>query len=167
MRRPGRVRAGMGFVLGIILMVSFCGIIFHAIDLQTVDSFYPRLKDAYWIEPRYIEGLPRVGIASLEDLVQKTKDKTERDELALRLLIPRDELIGWVEKAQLCLLRGLGIRNLPLLERLGITSVTDLAGKNPERLHIRLMQAFPRGAVPSLAKIRIWVREARKSIPKA
>ena len=88
-------------VLTAILMVSFFVLIFQAIDLKTVDSYYPRLKDAYWIEPHYREDLPKVGIASLDDLFQKTRDKTERDELALRLLVPKEEFIPWIEKARI------------------------------------------------------------------
>ncbi len=107
-------------------MVSFFVLIFQAIDLKTVDSYYPRLKDAYWIDPHYRAELPKVGIASLEDLVQKTRDKTERDELALRLLVPKEEFIPWIEKAHLALLKGLGIENLRLLEGVGISSVSAL-----------------------------------------
>ena len=144
-------------------MVSFFILIFQAIDLKTVDSFYPRLKDAYWIEPRYRSELPKVGISSLEDLVQKTRDKTDRDELALRLLVPKEEFIPWIEKTRLALLKGLGIENLHRLEGVGVSSVSALAIENPEKLQERMAQTFPGQPIPSLAKIRIWIREAQKA----
>ncbi len=159
--QPGRKTRRTTSVLAAILMVSFSILIFQAIDLKTVDSFYPRLKDAYWIDLRYRSELPKVGIASLEDLVQKTRDKTERDELALRLLVPKEEFIPWVEKARLALLKGLGIENLHRLEWVGVSSVSALAIENPEKLQERMAQAFPGQPIPSLAKIRIWTREAR------
>jgi hypothetical protein len=149
-------------VLTAILMVSFFVLIFQAIDLKTVDSYYPRLKDAYWIQPHYREVLPKVGIASLDDLFQKTKDKTERDELALRLLVPREEFLPWIEKAELALLKGIGIENLRLLERAGVSSVSALASQDPKKLHERLGQGFQGGQIPRLAKIGIWIREAQK-----
>ena len=121
-------------VLTAILMVSFFVLIFQAIDLKTVDSYYPRLKEAYWIDPQYQMTLPKVGITSLEDLVEKTNDRKERDELALRLLIPKEELIPWIEKAQLALLKGMGIENLRLLERVGVSSVSALAFQDPGQL---------------------------------
>ena len=147
-----------------ILMVSFFILIFQAIDLKTVDSYYPRLKDAYWIEPHYRAELPRVGIASLEDLHQRTKDKTERDELALRLLVPREEFIHWIERTQLALLKGMGIENLRSLEGVGISSVSALALQDPEKLHGVLEQNLQGKSVPSLAKIRIWIKEAQEKV---
>jgi len=158
-RKTRRLTSG----LTAILMVSFFILIFRAIDLETVDSFYPGLKDAYWIESHYREELPKVGITSLEDLAQKTKDRTERDELALRLLVPKEELISWIEEARLALLKGLGVENVRFLEGTGISSVSALAQENPEELHQRMTQAFPYQPVPSLAKIRIWVRAAKRA----
>lgn len=152
-------------VLTAILMISFCVLIFKAIDDHTVDSFYPRLKEAYWIDPVKREELPRIGISTLDDLIAKAAYKRERDELALRLLIPREELLGWVEKARLAQLKGLGIDNLKLLEGAGVHSVSALAEEDPEKLYARMGQAFPLIAPPRKSKIRIWVREARREVP--
>ena len=151
-------------VLTAILMISFFVLMFRAIDLETVDSYYPRLKDAYWIEPHYRAELPKVGIVSLEDLLQKTKDKTERDELALRLLAPREEVIPWIEKARLALLKGLGVDHLRLLEGAGISSLPALALQDPDKLYERLTQIYPDRPIPSLPKIRIWIHAAQKKV---
>jgi hypothetical protein len=151
-------------VLTVILIGSFSVLIFRGIDIKTVDSYYPRLKDAYWIESRYRMDLPKVGIATLDDLLLKTGEKKERDELALRLLIPKEVLIQWVEKAQLVQLKGLGIENLRLLEGVGICSVSALAQEDPEKLYEKIGQVFQGGVPPRKAKIRIWVRDARKKV---
>jgi len=148
-------------VLTVILIVSFSVLIFRAIDTTTVDSYYPRLEDAYWIEPQYQKELPKVGITSLEDLKSKTKNRRETDELALRLLVPKEILIQWVEKAYLVQLKGLGVENLRLLQGASINSISALAREDPEKLYDKLEQDFP-GRVPREAKIRIWVREARR-----
>ena len=94
----------------------------------------------------------------------KTHEKKERQELALRLLIPKEELIRWVEYAKLAQLKGLGIENLRLLEELGIHSVTVLAGEDPDGLYEKMLQF--RQVKPNLkkAKIRIWIREAQKQL---
>jgi Domain of unknown function (DUF4332) len=151
-------------VLTVILIGSFSVLIFRGIDIKTVDSYYPRLKDAYWIELQYRMDLPKVGIATLDDLLLKTVEKKERDELALRLLIPKEVLIQWVEKAQLVQLKGLGIENLRLLEGVGICSVSALAQEDPEKLYEKIGQVFQGGVPPRKAKIRIWVRDARKEV---
>ncbi len=151
-------------VLTAILIGSFFILIFRAIDSKTVDSYYPRLRDAYWIEPQYRKELPKVGIANLDDLVSKTREKKEREELALRLLIPKEELIRWVEPAKLVQIKGLGIENLRLLEEVGVYSVTVLAGEDPERLYERMVQVHRGRPILKKSKIRIWIREAQRKV---
>jgi hypothetical protein len=151
-------------VLTAILLGSFYILIFKAIDLKTVDSYYPRLKDAYWISLQYQKELPKVGISTLEDLLLKTKEKRERDELALRLLIPKEWLVQWVEKAQLVQLKGLGIENLRLLEGVGAHSISTLATEDPEKLYTKIEQLSQGKSFPKKTKIRIWIREAQKQV---
>jgi hypothetical protein len=151
-------------ILTAILIGSFSVLIFRAIDSSTVDSYYSRLEDAYWIEPQYQRELPKVGITSLGDLLSKTREKDERDELALRLLIPKELLIQWVEKARLARLKGLGVENLRLLEGVGIDSISALAKEDPASLYDKLEQAVREKVLPRKAMIRIWVREAQKKV---
>jgi len=147
-----------------VLMGSFFILIFMAIDRRTVDSYEVRLSDAYWIDPQHRKELPKVGISTLDDLLSKTKDKKEKDELALRLLVPREELIQWVEKTQLVQLIGLGTENLRILEEAGIHSVHQLSVEDPGRLYEKIEQHFPGRSVSTKAKIRIWIREARRIV---
>jgi hypothetical protein len=154
-------------ILTAILIGSFYVFIFRAIDFKTVNSYYPRLKDAYWIESHYRMELPKVGITTFDDLLSKTREKTERDELALRLLIPKELLIQWVEKAQLIQLKGLGIENLRLLERVDIHSISDLAKEDPDKLYEKIKNTLHERLLPRKAKIRIWIREARKEVRSA
>ena len=153
-------------VLTAILVGSFSVLIFRAIDFKTVDSYYPRLKDAYWIEPQYQAELPKVGMATLDELISKTREKRERDELALRLLIPKEELIHWIEKAQLVRLKGIGIENLRLLESVEIDSVSALAAQDPDLLYGTMEKHFLGRPVPRKAKIQIWTREARREVSR-
>jgi hypothetical protein len=147
-----------------ILIGTFSILIFRAIDLNTVDSYYPRLKDAYWIEPQHREELPKVGIPTLDDLLSKTRDRRERDELALRLLIPKEELNYWIENAQLVRLKGLGIENLRLLEGVGIHSVQALAVEDADTLYKKMGQFYQGSPLPRKVKIRIWIRAAQKKV---
>lgn len=151
-------------VLTGILITSFSVLIFKAIDSYTIDSYYTRLEDAYWIEPQYRSELPKVGITTLGELLSKTKEKDERDALALRLLVPREVLTQWVEKARLVRLKGLGVENLRLLESVGIDSISALAKEDPERLYDRLKELPREGIPPRKAMTRIWVRAAREEV---
>ncbi len=147
-----------------ILIGIFSILMFRAIDANTVDSYYPRLEDAYWIEPHYRKELPKVGIATLGDLLRKTRERREMDELALRLLIAKETLIQWIEKARLVRLKGLGVENLRMLEGAGIDSISALAKENPEILYDKIEQMSREEPLPQKTKIRIWVREARRKV---
>jgi hypothetical protein len=159
-RKVGRAKV----VLPVAFIAVFCIFLFREIDLHTVDSFHVRLQDAYWIPLKWRAELPKVGIANLDELLAKTKSRKERDELALRLLVPKEEFTGWIEKAELSQLKGLGTKNLRLLEGVGIHSVSSLAAEDPEALGLKLVQTYSPGRIPTGAKIRIWIREARKHV---
>lgn len=161
---PDRRTRFLTKILTAILLVSFYVLIFKAIDSKTVDSFYPRLKDAYWIDPGHRKELPRVGISTLDDLLLKTKQKKERDELALRLLIPKEELNHWAEKARLAQLKGVGIENLKLLEGAGVHSISALADEDPEKFYEKIKEANPGRETLRKSKIRIWIREAQNKV---
>jgi hypothetical protein len=161
---PDKKTRPLTIVLTAVLIGSFSVFIFRAIDFNTVDSYFTRLNDAYWIEPQYRTELPKVGINTLDDLLLKTTEKKEREELALRLLVPKEILVQWVEKAQLVQLRGLGIKNLQLLERVGIHSISSLATEDPENLFLKIGPFPQEGSYPRKAKIRIWIREAKKKV---
>jgi hypothetical protein len=160
---PRAKTGGQTILVTVILVSAFFVLLFRAIDRYTVDSYYPRLADAYWIEPRYRAELPRLGIAALDDLIAQTTDKKERDELALRLMVPREELNGWIQKAGLARLKGMGIENVRILERAGIDSVTALARQDPDPLR-RKIEALQDSPVPREAKLRVWINAARKSV---
>jgi len=146
-----------------LLIGSFCVLVFKSIDSKTVDSFYPRIKDAYWIEFKYRNELPKIGVSSFEDLIQKTRGRREKEELALRLSIPKEKLISWIERAKLAELKGIGVENLRSLEAVGIHSILSLASENPDSLYIK-MERILGPSTPKKAKLKIWIREARKKV---
>ena len=146
------------------MIVGFAILIFRAIDAHTVDSYYARLRDVYWIPIHYRNELPRVGIATIEELVLKAENAKEKDELALRLLVPKEEFVRWVEKAQLAQLKGLGIENLRLLEAADIHSIPALAEQHPDKLYEKMEGVLGPSRAPWKAKIQIWIKEARKIV---
>jgi len=146
-----------------LLIGSFCVLVFKSIDSKTVDSFYPRIKDAYWIEFKYRNELPKIGISSFEDLIQKTRGRREKEELALRLSIPKEKLISWIERAKLAELKGIGVENLRSLEAVGIHSIISLASENPDSLYIK-MERILGPSTPKKEKLKIWIREARRKV---
>src|SRR4030043_216539 len=68
---PEKKTGPLTMILTAILIGSFSILIFTAVDSNTVDSNYPRLADAYWIDPQYRTELPKVGISTFDDLFSK------------------------------------------------------------------------------------------------
>ncbi len=161
---PERKTRRLTWVLTIILMASFYVLLFTSIDLKTVDSYYPRLKDAYWIDLPFQKELPKVGITTLDELLSMTREKKEREELALRLFIPKEELSRWVDKTRLVQIKGMGVENLKRLERVGVHSVSNLATEDPDGLYNRMEGFYQGETIPQKVKIRIWVHEAQKQM---
>lgn len=71
-----------------------------------------------------------------------------------------DESRGWVRRARLATLRGIGTENAARLEAVGVGSVEELARADAAELTSQLAAA----GVPqvSLARIRVWIRAARE-----
>jgi hypothetical protein len=161
---PERRTRRVTVLLTVALITAFSVLVFREIDLHTVDSYEVRLEDAYWIPLKWRTELPRVGITSLDELLAKTKTNREVEELALRLLVPKEELTGWIEKAELSQLKGLGTKNLRLLEGVGIHSVASLAAQDIEALRLKMREQYSPDLVPTRAKIRIWIREAQRHV---
>lgn len=149
-------------ILTPLFWAGFYILMFHAIDSKTVDSFYPRLQEAYWIDPKYQSELPKAGILSLDDLVEKTRSEVERKELALRLFVPKEELELWIRKAKLAQLKGMGINHVKRLEGVGVDSISALSEEEPESLYRKLKAKYPQQPIPRKAKLKIWIKEARK-----
>jgi Domain of unknown function (DUF4332) len=67
---------------------------------------------------------------------------------------------GWVDRAGLASLRGIGTNNLILLQQLGINSVEQLAVTDPALLISELEEKTGENWVD--ARVRVWVRGARR-----
>jgi hypothetical protein len=70
----------------------------------------------------------------------------------------------WVNTARMATLRGMGTENLSLLRSVGITSLEALAEQDPHDLVDILEEASGRDFVD--ARVRVWVRGARRELQK-
>ena len=70
----------------------------------------------------------------------------------------------WVEDARMATLRGMGTEYLRELKRLGITSMESLAAQDSRKLIAALEAAMREDLVD--ARVRVWVRGARRELGK-
>jgi hypothetical protein len=129
----------------------FSALTIAAMHKRTIASVVPTVAD---LGPP-AAALERVGIDDPWELA-----RADADELATSLRIDASTSRLWVERARLATLRGIGADGARRLERVGIESVEELAGFEPERL-ARQLAAI--GAPADPARVRVWVGAAREN----
>ncbi len=141
---PARFAAGA-------LAVAFSALTLLSMERGTIASTSPDLED-----------LPGVPAERLESLGHDVFSLGEAEpvRVARRSGTTLAEARTWVETARLTTLRGIGVEGLTALRSVGVHTVDDLAGADPERLTRELRAAGH--PVPN-ARVRVWARAARES----
>lgn len=121
------------------------------------------------IGPAYGARLREIGIETPQDLLEKGATAKGRDEIVSQSGIPNSLVLGWVNQVDLYRIKGIGSEYAELLETAGVDTVLELANRNPQNLHKKLVEVnseFQRvRQVPSLGQVNDWVEQA-KSLPR-
>jgi hypothetical protein len=140
----------------------------HSIDTKTINSYIARVADLNLIEPQYRDKLAEMDLHTVEDLFQRIREPEGRKELGEKLGISDDQISDWVKWSQLIRLKGLGIENFLLLKEIGVNDLQTLARQEPSNLHEKLLRANRHHRITSqpldVAKVRVWIRAARKTV---
>jgi predicted flap endonuclease-1-like 5' DNA nuclease len=114
----------------------------------------------------YGERLARQEINTTEDLLNKAGTKAGRQQLAAATDIPESLILTWVNQADLMRINGVAGEYAELLEAAGVDSVKELAMRNPENLHAKLMEVNIQfgltGKVPSSQSLAQMIDQAKK-----
>ncbi len=164
---PGKRTKPIAIVFSGIGLLLFFPLVFHAIDTKTINSYIARVTDLNLIDPQYREKLVEMGLHTVDDLFQRLKEPEGRRELGEKLGISEDQISDWVRWSQLIRLRGLGIENFLLLNRIGIDDVQTLAQQEPTNLYEKLVRASRDYHIPTqpfnVPKVKVWIRAAKKA----
>lgn len=126
---------------------------------------------------RHIEGIGEVyagklegiGIRTTDALLEQVNTPQKRQALAERLGISEKLILEWANLADLFRIKGIGEEYSDLLEEAGVDTVVELAQRNPEHLHAKLMEVNAQKRLvrrlPSLREVRSWIDQA-KSLPR-
>jgi hypothetical protein len=145
---PARPAAAVATALA---AAAFSAVSIAAMHTKTIASLVPTLADL----GAPVARLERVGIDDPWQLAD-----ADPADLAAQLRTDADSARLWVERSRLAILRGIGADSAWRLGSVGIESVEELAGAEPERL-LRQLRAADAPAEP--ARIRVWVRAARET----
>ncbi|MFC2037329.1 DUF4332 domain-containing protein [Chloroflexota bacterium] len=110
-----------------------------------------------------IEQLTRMqaaGIGSCRQLLRAGQKRGKLSHLAKTTGLPHEEIRSLVQAAELSQIRGIGPTTLAHLWEVGVDSLENLAGQEPEPLQMQLQQVAARS--PNLAVIENWILQARQ-----
>ena len=144
------------------LIVIFCLLCFAGIDRYTVVSYIPLIRDLPGVQARWKERLHMAGM----DKVQELSRRKTADLVALGIPAPKAEELA--REAESITLKGMGTDNYRLLRAAGVRDLAALAPQDPVDHSRRLEQGARRMPAhhhaPSPALVRLWVREAQKTV---
>jgi len=118
------------------------------------------------IGPRLAETLKREGIGSVEKLLEAGRTRVSRTKLANATGIDEDRLLRFINHADLMRVKGIGGEYAELLEAAGVDTVVELAQRNADRLHQKLVtvneeQSLVR-TLPAASRVQQWIKQAKK-----
>lgn len=116
------------------------------------------------LSPDVIEKFYTLRVKYTQQLLERGKTESQREELARQLGISTQALTELVGRADTMRLRGIGGDLSLLLKEAGVLSCKALSEQNADRLHKRLGELHIGQRIayhaPSKAQVRSWVNES-------
>jgi len=113
----------------------------------------------------YAEKLRAAGIRTIEALLRAGATPEGRKELAEKTRIGDEYILDWVNRADLMRVRGVGEEYSDLLEKAGVDTVIELAQRNPDNLHKKLLEVNVEKRLvrrpPTRGMVARWVEHAK------
>jgi len=123
------------------------------------------------IGAKYRKALIAGGIKTTGALLKEGCTKKGRKALAASSGCTEKQILGWVNRADLMRVRGVGEEYSDLLEASGVDTVKELRNRKPANLHAKMLEvnsAKKRALVrrpPSLGEVERWVAHAKELDP--
>jgi len=114
----------------------------------------------------YAQKLQDAGIATTQALLEKGASPQGRKEIAEKTGISETLILRWVNHVDLFRIKGVGEEYADLLEAAGVDTVPELAQRNPENLHQKLVAVNQEKKLvrqlPNQAQVSDWIEQARQ-----
>lgn len=114
--------------------------------------------------------LNNAGITTIDELLERGATPSGRSKLAELTGLMENCIAGWLNRADLSRISGIGAQYALLLECAGVDTVTELATRNAQNLYdtLKSINSDKRlvRMMPSLPKVESWVAQA-KDLPRA
>jgi len=117
----------------------------------------------------YAEKLQAAGIDSIEALLEQGATSSGRQSIVAQTGISDKLVLDWVNRADLMRVKGIGEEYADLLEAAGVDTVPELAQRNPDNLHAKMVAVNQDKhlvrRVPGKLQVANWVAIA-KELPR-
>ena len=114
----------------------------------------------------YAQKLKGIRIASLESLLKQGASPAGRKAIAQESDISASLILEWVNRADLFRIKGIAEEYSDLLEVCGVDTVVDLARRNAQNLHKKMVEINASKKkvrkLPTQNQIEDWVSQAKK-----
>jgi predicted flap endonuclease-1-like 5' DNA nuclease len=129
-----------------------------------------KIEEIEGIGPVLGEKLRKAGVTSTDKMLENTKTKKQRKDLAEATGIDEQRILKFANMADLFRITGVGQEFSELLEAAGVDTVPELAQRNAENLTAK-MEAVNAAKkltrrTPSTKEVEKWIEEAA-SLPRA
>ena len=114
----------------------------------------------------YAQKLRAAGITTTQALLEKGASPQGRTEIAEKTGISGKLILEWVNHVDLFRIKGVGEEYSDLLEEAGVDTVPELAQRNPEHLHQRLIAVNQEKKLvrqlPTRSQVSNWIEQAKR-----
>jgi len=128
------------------------------------------IEDIEGIGPVFAGKLREIGIHTVEELLEEGAHKKGRSHIAEKTKIDESKILTWVNHADLFRIKGIAGQFSELLEASGVDTVKEFRTRNPENLHLKLVQVNEvknlTNRVPSVEMLVEMIEEAKTLDPK-
>ena len=129
-----------------------------------------KIEEIEGIGPVMGEKLRAAGVKTTDALLENTKTKKQRQDLAEATGISEKLILRFANMADLFRINGVGQEFAELLEAAGVDTVPELALRRPDNLTAKMEEVNAEKKLtrrtPSLKEVEKWVAEA-KELPRA
>ena len=124
-----------------------------------------RVEEIEGIGPTYAKKLKAARIKTTDELLGAGGTKQGRKELSEKTGISETIILEWVNMADLFRIKGIGEEYSDLLKEAGVSTVVELARRNPENLHETLVGVNEAKKLvrrtPTLNQTKDWIEQAK------
>ncbi len=123
------------------------------------------IGDVEGIDPRSATRLRKAGVRTTDGLIKTAATARGREVLAEKTEISASTLLGWVNRADLMRIKGVGAEYADLLETAGCDTVKELRRRNPTNLTTAMAEINEKKRLvrrlPTEAMVVAWVEQAK------